>query len=170
MKSKYILSLNLKTFYSLCIIFFTVLLFCYKANSYLIGIVSSNFIALIINNVYLGISNNDICKSIDIQDFVIPRIGFKQFLICNITSMIFRISIYTFFVLLYGIILFGNSDFFSITSIWYTVVLITSLFIEEMIILQQIVMGKNNAHILVSILLNLIMHYCIIIPSLINIR
>lgn len=148
------------------IIVFTIYFFSYRANGYVDGIIMSHYVALVVNNIYLAISNDIISQTINIQNILIPRETFKKYIYNNIIKMFMRIFVYVILLQLISILMYGQSSIITSQSLFYTFLMVIVLFFEEALLMQQLVFDKHQIFVAISIFTNLIIHYCFIIPNI----
>lgn len=159
---------DLKHYFTILFLLMTSILFIYEAPNFIVGIISSNYITLIVNTLYLGIVNNKILETIKFQNLLIQRFGFTKYMQINMIKIFIRIVIYFLFILFFSILFYGIKDMFRNICLIYFTIDVILIFIEEIIILQQCVFGKNNFYLFTALLINLISHYLLIVPSLNN--
>lgn len=165
MKNKFILKKCFVYIMVINLLFVTIVPFIYGSQSFINGFMLSHYLALIIHNIFLGISNHIICQFIDIKDLMIQRVGYSRFFQLNIFVSFFQISVYFSFFLLYGAIFFGINEVLSIQSIHLIYIYFIIASISHFVLLIQIFIKKNGLCLSVAIIINLYIHYFVLIPN-----
>lgn len=165
MKNKFILKKCFVYIMVINLLFVTIIPFIYGTQSFVNGFMLSHYLALIIHNIFLGISNHIICQFIDIKDLMIQRVGYYNFFRLNIFASLFQISVYFTFFLLYGVTFFGINDVLSYQSMHLIYIYFIITNISHFILLIQILIKKNGLCLSVAIIINLCIHYFVLIPN-----
>lgn len=147
------------------VLFITIIPFSYTAQNFIYGFILSHYLALIIHNIFLGISNHIICQYIDIECLIVQRTGCYKYLWLIAIISFFQIIMYFLFLLLYGIIMFGINNTFSSQSIYLIFLYFIIIIFSHFILLIQIFMSKNNLYLIVAVIINLYVHYFLLIPN-----
>lgn len=167
---KYIIGFITKKNIILILVFFLSLPLALNNTTNIIqSLISSHYITLIANNIYIVYSFNRINYFNDLRNLIIPRISNKNFYMNNIIIGLLSALIYA--VLLYA----TNIVFFGFPPRGYFVFVAGFMFLNlllyivvEMVLLQQL--GRNPTYIffILAIVLNFYFHYGIVMPNIFN--
>lgn len=157
---------NIKQIMLVIILVISIIPFSLNATNYIQAFITSHYITLITNNIFLGICNHVICQYIDVQNLIIQRKNFSRYTIIVFVSVISLLIIYIYLILCCGLLIFDICKVINNVSLYYTFYCFIVLFCCNMILLLQILTGKNNVYIIFVMLVNLIVHYCLIIPNI----
>ena len=123
---------------------------------------SSNYICLILNNLYIYYMYTRCLKIRGVHDKIITRIGQKKFFNSYVINFVIDIIVYFLLIMLPIYIKFGINFSYINIFIVYLVLNFTCFFVEEVIGMLIFLVPNGYKYIVIPIILNFIFHYFIL--------
>lgn len=158
---------SLKAIGLLLILFALTPIATYNVENIIQGLIGSNYITLILNNLYIIFAFQRVNKINDLQNILIPRITLRQFYVEQmklgmITICIYSILLYSSCFLFFGLAPEHYEQYVTLFMLTNFVIYV----IEELILSLQIGKKESWIYLVLPIAINFYYHYCIIVPQL----